>query len=148
MTGQFLSACKLEVYIENPSRDSHYILNVCLSVHVSVHICDTLLILHLSPLYNVPFFLREGVKKKLWRSVRLTAWVGVNIFQGWIFFQWWIFFRGEYFSGATSFQVLIFFSDERFSGVNIFQRWIFVRVEYFSGWIFFRVLYFSGANIF
>ena len=57
MTGQFLSACKLEVYIENPSRDSHYILNVCLSVHVSVHICDTLLILHLSPLYDVPFFL-------------------------------------------------------------------------------------------
>ena len=38
--------------IEN--RDSHYILNVCVSVYLSVHICDILLILHLSPLYDVP----------------------------------------------------------------------------------------------
>ena len=94
MTGQFLSACKLEVYIENPSRDSHYILNVCLPVHVSVHICDTLLILHLSPLYNVPFFLKGRGKKKTVKKRQADR-------LGW----------GEYFSGVNIFPV-----------VNIFQK--------------------------
>ena len=42
----------IPIVIEN--RDSHYILNVCPCVCLSVHICDILFALHLCPIYDVP----------------------------------------------------------------------------------------------
>jgi len=147
-------------FIENPSqRDSHYILNVCQCVCPSVHTCDILLLLHLSPLYDDP----ESRPYKPYIFWKLIIW----------WWQWprriltkrqrhtytdndkykvlprpnvcYIYQK----QGVEGFKILYWLSScddkdkdkdkilctigaEYFSGVNIFQEWIFFRSEYFS----------------
>ena len=107
------------------------------------------------PMYAI-FFKHRGFKdlKYYIGSLLGEYFSGGEYFLGVNIFQEWIFFRDEYFLWVNIFQGWIFFRGEYFSGVNTFQGWIFFRGEYFlsgeyfSEVNFFRSESFSVVNIF
>ena len=156
-----------EHFIENPSQlvgITLYSECVCVCPHLwhpspspfaSTILCSTPYKPHI-----LKYFIGSPlVMTKTKAKTKFYAFLGMNIFQGWMFFRGkyfsgWILFRGKYFSGVNIFPGWIFFGSEYFSGVIFFQEGIFFRGEYFlgvnifQGWTFFRGGYFSGVNIF
>ena len=136
-----------EHFIENPSQlvgITLYSECVCVCPHLwhpspspfaSTILCSTPYKPHI-----LKYFIGSPlVMTKTKAKTKFYAFLGMNIFQGWMFFRGkyfsgWILFRGKYFSGVNIFPGWIFFGSEYFLGVNIFQGWIFSEVNIFQMW--------------